>query len=57
MRTARAILAWPNAELLLGQDAPLMAGINPVSLAAIGTPEFAAAGNLWLWTTASQVRC
>jgi len=50
LRTARAILSWSNAELLLGQDSPLIAGINPVSLAAVGTPEFAAGGNLWLWT-------
>ena len=49
LRTARAIVMWSRAELLMGQDAPLVAGINPVSLAALATPEFAAAGNLWLW--------
>ncbi len=26
-----------------------MAGLNPVSVASFGTPEFTAAGNLWLW--------
>jgi hypothetical protein len=49
LRTARAILQWPRAELLLGQESPLVAGVNPRSLAALGTPAFAAAGNLWLW--------
>lgn len=49
MRTARAILQWPHTELLLGQESPLVSGVNPVSLAALGTPEFVAAGNLWLW--------
>ena len=49
MRTTRAQLRWRHAELLLGQDSPLIAGVNPVSIAAVGTPEFAGAGNLWLW--------
>jgi hypothetical protein len=49
MRTARAILKWPRAELLLGQESPLLNGVSPVSLAAVGTPLFAASGNLWLW--------
>ena len=46
MRTARAFLLWHNAELMLGQDSPLIVGLNPVSLAAIGT-RVAGAGNLW----------
>ena len=49
MRTARASVRWANGELLIGQETPLIAGLNPVSPAAIGTPLFAAAGNLWLW--------
>lgn len=49
LRTARAILTWARGELLVGQDVPLVNGLNPVSLAAVGTPGFAAAGNLWLW--------
>ena len=32
-----------------GQEAPPIAEINPSSLASIGIPEFAGAGNLWLW--------
>jgi hypothetical protein len=49
LRTARAILAWDKAELLAGQENPLFMGLNPVSIAAVGTPAFVAAGNLWLW--------
>ena len=49
MRTARGILRWTRGELLFGQEVPLVAGVNPVSVASFGTPDFAAAGNLWLW--------
>ncbi|MGH7631036.1 MAG: hypothetical protein ACREOF_16960 [Gemmatimonadales bacterium] len=49
LRTARAILAWDKAEVLAGQEDPLFMGLNPVSLAAVGTPAFVAAGNIWLW--------
>jgi hypothetical protein len=48
-RTARGVLRWPNAELLVGQDVPLFAPIEPVSVASVGVPEFGASGNLWLW--------
>lgn len=49
LRTARGIVRWSQAHLLVGQESPLLNGLNPVSPAAIGTPGFAAAGNLWLW--------
>ncbi len=49
LRTARAILTWPRAELLIGQEQPLVSNLNPVSLAGVGTPDFTAAGNLWYW--------
>ena len=49
VRTARGILTWRRAELLFGQEVPLVAGLNPVSVASFGTSEFATAGNLWLW--------
>jgi hypothetical protein len=49
LRTARAMVKWAHGELMVGQDAPLIASGNPTSLAALGTPDFAAAGNLWLW--------
>ena len=49
IRTARAFLRWPRGELLIGQEVPLIAGLNPESIASFGTPGFVAAGNLWLW--------
>lgn len=49
LRTARAMVKWTHGELMVGQDAPLIASGNPTSLAALGTPDFAGAGNLWLW--------
>ena len=49
IRTARAIVRWTNAELLVGQESPLVSGLNPQTLSAVGTPAFATAGNLWLW--------
>ncbi len=49
LRTARAAVQWTHGELLIGQEAPLVAGVNPLSLASIGTPGFVGAGNLWLW--------
>jgi hypothetical protein len=50
LRTATATLRWSGASLLLGQDAPLVSGLDPVSPTAVGTPLFANAGNLWQWT-------
>lgn len=49
LRTARGIVRWSNAHLLIGQESPLISALNPLTLAAIGTPAFATAGNLWLW--------
>jgi hypothetical protein len=49
LRTAHAALKWPHVELLAGQEIPLFSPVNPISPAAFGTPEYVAAGNLWLW--------
>jgi hypothetical protein len=49
IRRTRADLVWRHAALMVGQEAPLVAEINPTSLAALGFPEFAGSGNLWLW--------
>jgi len=49
LRTARGILQWNHARVLVGQEDPVFMGLNPVSLASIGTPDFVTAGNLWLW--------
>ena len=49
LRTARARLRWSRTTLFVGSDTPLISDINPISLAAIGLPDFVAAGNLWNW--------
>ncbi len=54
LRRAVGIVSWPHAQLLFGQESPLVAERSPRSLASVGFPDFAAAGNLWLWVP--QVR-
>ena len=49
LRRAFAVLERGRLTLFAGQEAPPLAEINPSSLASIGIPEFAGAGNLWLW--------
>ena len=49
LRRAFAVLERGRLTLFAGQEAPPIAEINPSSLASIGIPEFAGAGNLWLW--------
>jgi hypothetical protein len=49
LRTARAMVRWSGANLLIGQEMPLVSGLNPVTVAAMGVPAFGTAGNLWLW--------
>src|SRR3989454_4674857 len=49
LRRAVGILSWPHAQLLFGQESPLVAERSPRSLASVGFPDFAGAGNLWLW--------
>jgi hypothetical protein len=49
IRRTRADLTWRHAAVMVGQEAPLIAPLSPVSFAALGFPEFAGSGNLWLW--------
>ena len=49
LRRAVGTLAWRHLKVLVGQESPLVADREPRSLAAIGFPDFAASGNLWLW--------
>jgi len=49
LRRAIATVQWAHLQLMLGQEAPLVAERNPHSLASIGVPDFTSAGNLWLW--------
>lgn len=49
LRRAVGIVSWHRTQLLFGQETPLVASREPRSLAAVGFPDFAGAGNLWLW--------
>jgi hypothetical protein len=49
IRRAMAELTWNRVALLVGQESPPIAAVSPSSLASIGFPDFAGAGNLWLW--------
>jgi hypothetical protein len=53
LRRAVGTISWqnyvPRMELMIGQESPLVAPHSPRSLASIGFPGFAGAGNLWLW--------
>lgn len=49
LRRAEVSLNWPNRTLMFGQDKPLIAPYNPDSLAEVGVPPLAGAGNLWFW--------
>jgi hypothetical protein len=55
MRTARAHLLWPHTELMFGSDTPLISDLNPLSLAAVGVPDFSGAGNLWNWLGQARI--
>ncbi|MDP3911097.1 MAG: hypothetical protein Q8Q14_11970 [Gemmatimonadales bacterium] len=49
LRRATGTVTWRHVQLLIGQESPLVAERSPRSLAAMGFPGFAGAGNLWLW--------
>ncbi len=49
IRRTRLDLWWTNVNVMIGQEVPLIAELNPRSLASIGIPGFAGAGNLWFW--------
>ncbi len=56
LRRAFAELTWSHAAIFVGQESPPIAGVNPSTLASIGFPEFAGAGNLWLWIPQVRLR-
>ena len=49
VRRAIAELTWNRVALLVGQESPPIAAVSPSSIASVGFPDFAGAGNLWLW--------
>ena len=57
LRIRRAIgtVQWSHMQLLFGQESPLVAERSPRSLASVGFPDFAGAGNLWLWIPQGRV--
>ncbi len=49
IRRADISLDWKNRSFSVGQDKPLISPYQPESLAEVGVPPLAGAGNLWLW--------
>jgi hypothetical protein len=49
VRRMRADIDWDHVWVMFGQDSPPIADVNPSSVASLGFPLFATAGNLWLW--------
>ena len=55
LRRAVGTLQWTHFQLLVGQESPLVAERSPRSFASVGFPDFAGAGNLWLWLPQARV--
>jgi hypothetical protein len=49
IREADLSLDWKNRSVSFGQMKPLIAPLQPTSLAEVGTPPLAGSGNLWFW--------
>ena len=49
IRRAGINLDWTNTSIFVGQDKPLISPYQPDSLAEVGVPPLAGAGNLWFW--------
>jgi hypothetical protein len=49
LRRALGTIEWTHLRLMIGQETPLVSDRNPRSLAAVGSPDFSTAGNLWFW--------
>jgi hypothetical protein len=51
LRIRRGVMSfdWTNRSFTVGQDKPLIAPREPHSLAEVGVPPLADAGNLWTW--------
>lgn len=56
LRRAFAELTWRHVAIFVGQESPPIVEVNPSSLASVGFPEFAGAGNLWLWIPQIRVQ-
>ena len=49
LRTASLGIDWQTRSLTIAQEKPLISPRDPDSLAQVGTPPLAGAGNLWWW--------
>lgn len=49
LRRAVAELSWDRGSVMVGQEVPLIAELNPSSFASIGLSGFSGSGNLWFW--------
>ena len=49
IRRAAISLDWDKRSFMVGQEKPLISPYQPDSLAQVGIPPLAGAGNLWLW--------
>jgi hypothetical protein len=49
LRTASFAVDWETRSLTITQDKPLISPRDPDSLAQVGVPALAGAGNLWWW--------
>ena len=55
LRTATVRMDWDRTSIVVGQDSPFFSPLSPTSIASLGYPEFAYAGNLWTWTPQARV--
>jgi len=55
IRTATIDLTWKDTTVSVGQDKPIVAPREPVTLAQVGLSPLTGAGNLWLWQPQARV--
>jgi hypothetical protein len=55
LRVATLDLAWKNTTITVGQDKPIIAPREPVSLAQVGVSPLTGAGNLWQWQPQARI--
>jgi hypothetical protein len=55
IRTAMVDLTWGNTTISVGQDKPIVAPREPVTLAQVSLSPLSGAGNLWYWQPQARV--
>lgn len=56
LRLATLDLTWGNTTFTVGQDKPIIAPREPVSLAQVGVSPLTGAGNLWDWQPQARIQ-